>query len=58
MAACERVLRLRAMIGNLTVCLFILNVLVLNHAPDWVRASVLAISTLVFQGAVAVGSAT
>jgi len=32
-------------------------VLVLNHTPDWVRARVLAISTLVFQGAVAVGSA-
>lgn len=31
--------------------------LVLNHTPDWVRARVLAISTLVFQGAVAVGSA-
>lgn len=32
------------------------NVLVLNHAPDWVRARVLAISTLVLQGAIAVGS--
>src|SRR5438094_250848 len=29
----------------------------LNRTPDWVRARVLAISTLVFQGAVAVGSA-
>jgi len=37
--------------------LSLINVLVLNHTPDWVRARVLAISTLVFQGAVAVGSA-
>lgn len=34
------------------------NVQVLNQAPDWVRARVLAISMLVFQGAVAGGSAT
>jgi hypothetical protein len=34
------------------------NVQVLNQAPDWVRARVLAISMLVFQGAVAAGSAT
>jgi MFS family permease len=40
------------------VFLSLFNVLVLNHAPDWVRARVLAISTLVFQGAVALGSAT
>jgi predicted MFS family arabinose efflux permease len=33
------------------------NVQVLNQAPDWVRARVLAISMLVFQGGVAVGSA-
>ena len=33
------------------------NVQVLNQAPDWVRARVLAISMLVFQGAVAAGSA-
>jgi hypothetical protein len=33
------------------------NVQVLNHAPDWVRARVLAVSMLVFQGAVAAGSA-
>ncbi len=39
------------------VFLSILQVLVLNHAPNWVRARVLAISTLVFQGAVALGSA-
>jgi hypothetical protein len=36
--------------------LSLFNVLVLNHAPDWVRARVLAVSTLVFQGAVAAGS--
>jgi len=35
----------------------LMNVLILNHAPDWVRARVLSISTLVFQGAVAAGSA-
>ncbi|HEV2728457.1 MAG TPA: MFS transporter [Terriglobales bacterium] len=34
----------------------LVSVLVLNHAPDWVRARVLAVSTLVFQGAVAAGS--
>lgn len=39
------------------VFLSLFNVLVLNHAPDWVRARVLAISTLIFQGAVAAGSA-
>jgi len=39
------------------VFLSLFNVLVLNLAPDWVRARVLAISTLVFQGAVAAGSA-
>jgi len=39
------------------VFLSLFNVLVLNHAPDWVRARVLAISTLVFQGGVAAGSA-
>lgn len=33
------------------------NVQILNQAPDWVRARVLAISMLVFQGAVAGGSA-
>jgi MFS family permease len=39
------------------VFLSLVNVLVLNHTPDWVRARVLAVSTLVFQGAVAAGSA-
>jgi len=33
------------------------NVLILNHAPEWVRARVLAVSMLVFQGAMAGGSA-
>ncbi len=33
------------------------NVQVLNQTPDWVRARVLAVSMLVFQGAVAGGSA-
>jgi len=35
----------------------LVNVLVLNHTPDWVRARVLAIFTLVVQGALAAGSA-
>lgn len=34
------------------------NVVVLTHTPDWVRSRVLAVSMLVFQGAVAAGSAT
>jgi MFS family permease len=33
------------------------NVQILNQAPDWVRARVLAVSMLVFQGGVAAGSA-
>ena len=33
------------------------NVIILNHTPEWVRARVLAISMLVFQGAMAGGSA-
>jgi MFS family permease len=37
------------------ISLFIVQVL--NQAPDWVRARVLAVSMLVFQGAVAAGSA-
>jgi MFS family permease len=40
------------------VFISVLQVLILNRAPDWVRARVLAISTLVFQGAIALGSAT
>jgi MFS family permease/quinol monooxygenase YgiN len=38
--------------------LSLLNVLMLNYAPDWVRARVLAVSMLVVQGAVAGGSAS
>ncbi len=37
--------------------LSLFNVHILNLAPDWVRARVLAIAMLVFQGAVAAGSA-
>lgn len=37
--------------------LSLFNVQVLNLAPEWVRARVLAVSMLVFQGAVAAGSA-
>lgn len=33
------------------------NVTILNLAPDWVRARVIAVSMLVFQGAMAAGSA-
>ncbi len=40
------------------VFISLFNVLVLGHAPDWVRARVLAVSMLVFQGAMAAGSAT
>ena len=39
------------------VFISLVNVLILNHAADWVRARVLSISTLVIQGAVAAGSA-
>ena len=39
------------------VFLSLVNVLVLNHSPEWVRARLLAISTLVFQGGIALGSA-
>ena len=39
------------------VFISVLNVLILNLTPDWVRARVLAVSMLVFQGAVAGGSA-
>ncbi len=37
--------------------LSLFNVQLLNRAPDWVRARVLAVALLVFQGAVAGGSA-
>jgi MFS family permease len=39
------------------VFISLFNVIVLNLAPDWVRARVLAVSMLVFQGAMAGGSA-
>jgi predicted MFS family arabinose efflux permease len=39
------------------IFLSLFSVLVLNHAPEWVRACVLAFSTLAFQGAIAAGSA-
>jgi MFS family permease len=39
------------------VFISIFNVIILNLAPDWVRARVLAVSMLVFQGAMAGGSA-
>lgn len=39
------------------VFLSLFNVIILNHTPEWVRARVLAISMLVFQGAIAGGSA-
>jgi predicted MFS family arabinose efflux permease len=45
--------------GAAWICfLSLFNVQVLSRAPDWVRARVLAVSMLVFQGAVAAGSAT
>ncbi len=39
------------------VFISLFNVMILNLAPDWVRARVLAVSMLVFQGAMAGGSA-
>jgi MFS family permease len=39
------------------VFISLFNVLILTHTPDWVRARVLAVSMLVFQGATAAGSA-
>lgn len=46
-------------VGGAAWIMFIslVNVLILNHAPDWVRARVLSVSTLVIQGAVAAGGA-
>jgi MFS family permease len=40
-----------------TLFMSLLNTLVQNLAPDWVRARVLAVHMLVFQGSIAVGSA-
>jgi MFS family permease len=39
------------------LCISLLSALIQNLAPDWVRARVLAIFLLVFQGSVALGSA-
>jgi len=44
--------------GAWIVFISLFNVIILNLAPDWVRARVLAVSMLVFQGAMAGGSAT
>lgn len=46
-------------VGGAAWIMFIslVNVLILNHAPDWVRARVVSVSTLVIQGAVAAGGA-
>jgi MFS family permease len=48
------------LIGGAAWIIFIslINALVQNLAPDWVRARVMAIFMLVFQGSVALGSAT
>ena len=43
--------------GAWIVFISLFNVLILNHTPDWVRARVLAVSMLAFQGAMAAGSA-
>jgi predicted MFS family arabinose efflux permease len=47
------------LIGGASWIVFVsfFNVIILNNTPDWVRARVLAISMLVFQGAMAAGSA-
>jgi MFS family permease len=52
-------LALSMLIGGGAWILFVslFNVIVLNHTPEWVRARVLAVSMLTFQGAMAVGSA-
>jgi MFS family permease len=53
------ILGLAMLVGGAAWIVFIslFNVLILNHAPEWVRARVLAVSMLVFQGAMAAGSA-
>lgn len=52
-------LTMAMLIGGSAWIVFIslFNVLILNLTPDWVRARVLAVSMLVFQGGVAAGSA-
>jgi MFS family permease len=44
--------------GAWIVFVSLFNVVVLTHTPDWVRSRALAVSMLVFQGAMAAGSAT
>jgi MFS family permease len=53
-------LALSALIGGAAWIVFVslFNVVVLTRTPNWVRARVLAVSMLVFQGAMAAGSAT
>jgi hypothetical protein len=53
-ASCGDARRRRGLISFISL----FNVQVLNQTPDWVRARALAVSMLVFQGAVAAGSAT
>ena len=52
-------LRVAMFIAGAAWIMFIslINVFILNNTPDWVRARVLSLSTLVIQGAVAVGGA-
>jgi MFS family permease len=52
-------LSMAVLIGGVAWIVFIslFNVFILNLTPDWVRARVLAVFLLVFQGAVAAGSA-
>jgi MFS family permease len=53
-------LAISALIGGAAWIVFVslFNVVVLTRTPNWVRARVLAVSMLVFQGAMAAGSAT
>ena len=44
--------------GAWIVFVSLFNVVVLTHTPEWVRSRVLAVSMLIFQGAMAAGSAT
>jgi MFS family permease len=52
-------LAISALIGGAAWIVFVslFNVVVLTRTPNWVRARVLAVSMLVFQGAIAAGSA-
>jgi hypothetical protein len=46
-----------AFVGGASWIMFIaiINVMILNRSPDWVRARVLSVATLVMQGSVAIG---